>query len=205
MCMDPASLAIASGVASLGQTYIQTKSQANYYDAQAKADEQNAKITSKQAELQADKYAQEQRAISDKAKIARGQASAAYGASGLEMAGSGLDVMSSIEGAYDEDKVNLLGNQRTDNYAMRVNQTNYENSASANKSASHNTKVNGVVSAIGTILSTASSVKGIKAGIAPTTTATTQGANPYAGLSYLNPGERPYVKGLGYKGNYGKG
>ena len=203
MCLDPASLAIASGVAGLGQTYIQTKSQSAYYDAQAKADEQNAKVTAKQAELQADKYAQEQRAISDKAKLARGQASAAYGASGLEMAGSGLDIMSSIEGAYQEDKVNSLINQRADNYGMRVQETNFENSAAANKSASHNTKVQGVMSAIGTILSTASSVKGLKAGMAPT--AGTQGVNPYAGRAYLNAGTKPYVKGLGYKGNYGMG
>ena len=182
MCMDPASLAIASGVASLGQTYIQTKSQANYYDAQAKADEQNAKITSKQAELQADKYAQEQRAMSDKAKLSRGQASAAYGASGLEMAGSGLDIMSGIEEAYGEDKFNSLTNQRADNYGMRVQETNYENSAAANKSARHNTKVAGVMSAIGTILGTASSVKSIKAGMAPkvgTQTVSNFQGNPY--------------------------
>ena len=187
MCLDPATLAIASGVASLGQTYIQTKSQSAYYDAQAKADEQNARITSKQAELQADKYAQEQREMSDKAKIARGQASAAYGASGLEMAGSGLDIMSSIEGAYQEDKTNSLFNQRNDNYNMRVNQTNYENSASANKSASHNTKVNGVISAIGTILSTASSVKSLKAGMAPTATSnlTAFQGNPYDPINRL--------------------
>ena len=203
MCLDPASLAIASGVASLGQTYIQTKSQSAYYDAQAKADEQNAKITSKQAELQADKYAQEQRAIADKAKLARGQAAAAYGASGLEMAGSGLDIMSSIEQAYQEDKTNSLINQRSDNYNMRVQQTNYENSAAANRSAKHNTNVMGVVSAIGTILGTASSVKSIKSGMAPTTG--TQGVNPYSGRAYLNTGTKPYIKGLGYKGNYGMG
>lgn len=187
MCLDPATLAIASGVASLGQTYVQTKSQSAYYDAQAKADEQNARITSKQAELQADKYAQEQRAIADKAKLARGQASAAYGASGLEMAGSGLDIMSSIEGAYQEDKVNSLFNQRNDNYNMRVNQTNYENSAAANKSASHNTKVNGVISGIGTILSTASSVKSLKAGMAPTSTSTLTNfqGNPYDAINRL--------------------
>ena len=114
MCLDPASLAIASGVMGLGQTYVQTKSQANYYNAQAKADEQNAKITSKQAEMQADKYAQEQRALSDKAKLARGQAAAAYGASGLEMAGSGLDIMSSIEGAYQRTRlIRCLINETT--------------------------------------------------------------------------------------------
>ena len=202
MCLDPASLAIASGVASLGQTYIQTKSQSAYYDAQAKADEQNARITSKQAELQADKYAQEQREISNKAKLARGQAAAAYGASGLEMAGSGLDIMSSIEGAYQEDKFNSLTNQRADNYAMRVNQTNFENSAAANKSASHNTKVQGVMSAIGTILSTASSVNSIKSGMAPTAGSN---MNPYANRAYLNTGDKFYLKNLGYKGNYGKG
>ena len=202
MCLDPASLAIASGVASLGQTYIQTKSQSAYYDAQAKADEQNARIASKQAELQADKYAQEQREISNKAKLARGQAAAAYGASGLEMAGSGLDIMSSIEGAYQEDKVNSLFNQRADNYAMRVNQTNFENSAEANKSASHNTKVNGVMSTIGTILSTASSVNSIKSGMAPTAGSN---INPYANRAYLNTGDKFYLKNLGYKGNYGKG
>lgn len=203
MCLDPASLAIAAGVASLGQTYMQTKSQSAYYDAQAKADEQNARITAKQAEFQADKYAQEQRELSNKAKLARGQAAAAYGASGLEMAGSGLDVMSSIEGAYQEDKVNSLTNQRADNYGMRVQETNFENSAAANKSASHNTKVDGVMSAIGTILGTASSVKSIKSGMAPTTGK--QGVNPYAGKTYLNAGTKPYVKGFSYKSKYGMG
>lgn len=198
MCLDPASLAIASGVMGLGQTYVQTKSQANYYNAQAKADEQNAKITSKQAEMQADKYAQEQRALSDKAKLARGQAAAAYGASGLEMAGSGLDIMSSIEGAYQEDKVNSLFNQRNENYNTRVTQTNYENSAAANKSAAHNTKVNGVISAVGTILGTASSVNGLKAGMSPTTG--TQGLTNFQGNPYdaTNRLKKVYGGGLGY-------
>lgn len=199
MCLDPASLAIASGVASLGQTYIQTKSQSAYYDAQAKADEQNARITSKQAELQADKYAQEQQELSNKAKIARGQAAAAYGASGLEMAGSGLDVMSSIEGAYQEDKVNSLFNQRADNYGMRVQETNFENSAAANKSASHNTKVNGIISGIGTILSTASSVNSIKSGMAPTSTSTLTNfqGNPYDAMNRL---KTKFGPGLGLRG-----
>jgi len=173
MCMDPATLAIAAGAAQLGQTYVQTKSQASYYDAQAQADTQNANTVSKQAELQADKYAQEQRAMSNKAKLARGQAAAAYGASGLEMSGSGLDVMSSIENAYQQDSLTSLANQRSDNYALRVQQTNYKNSASANRSAAHNTNVSGVLSGIGTILGTAASVNGIKSDLSPGTTGAT--------------------------------
>ena len=143
-------MAVVGGLLTAGQGYMsyksqveaaeaQADSQASMYRAQAQAAEHNAKIESKKQEQIADNYGQQQRDLRARHRINAGQVRAGAGAAGLDMSGSMMDILSSGQEAYDQDKLTLLTNQRNDNYESRAQQTNYENEAGAARVAIKNT------------------------------------------------------------------
>ena len=148
MCSVTAGI-IASSLLSIGTGYVnyqsqkeaieaQAESQASMYKAQAEAAEHNAKIESKKQEQIADNYGQQQRELRARHRLNAGQVRAGAGAAGLDMSGSMMDILSSGQEAYDQDKLTLLTNQRNDNYESRAQQTNYENEAGAARVAIQN-------------------------------------------------------------------
>lgn len=154
-------LAALGGFMQYQQIGAQADAQQAMYNAQAQVDEQNAKIQARRNESIADQYAQEDMKLNQRARLARGQAAAAMGSSGIDSAfGTGLDVMSGIEDAYKQDKMNLLSNQRMDNYEGRVAESNYINKANANRAASSNVAAQARMAKMSTILGTASSIYG---------------------------------------------
>jgi len=119
----------------------------------------------------ADQYGEEQRRLRARQRLAEGQLRAQAGASGLDLSGSMMDILSSGQEAYDQDKLTLLNNQRNDNYDSRVTQTNYLNEGKNNRAAAANVQedarrqiaaLDSKSSALkwGTILGTASSLAG---------------------------------------------
>ena len=64
-------------------------------------------------------------------------------------------------GAYQDDSTQLLQNQRNDVRSEYINEVNYRNQASTYNAAAANTRAQGKAAALGTILSTASSLWGI--------------------------------------------
>lgn len=139
----------------------QADAQADYYNAQANAAEQNARIQSKQGEILADQYAQKQLKLDARRKLVRGQQAAAAGASGLTTGGSVMDVMGSSENAYRRDTMNLLQNQRNDTWSNYVNVVNYQNQANAFRTSAYNAQQQGRMNKFNTILGTASSMFGM--------------------------------------------
>ena len=121
----------------------QYKQQQRMYEAQAQAAQQNAAIISKQREQQAEAYAQKQKQLNDRFRLARGQARAEAGASGLTADGSVADILSSSEDAYKQDSVNLLQSQRNDSWNSYVNEVNYRNQANAYNAAASNARKQG--------------------------------------------------------------
>ena len=158
------------------QIQAQADSQASMYRAQAQADEynaklreQNAKVEAKKQEQIADQYGEEAKRLRARQRIAEGQIRAGAGASGLDMAGSMMDIVASGQEQYWQDQMTLLGNQRNDNYNSRVQQSNYlreaENSrtsAANNRAAASNVLADAdrQIGALGmnTILGTAASI-----------------------------------------------
>lgn len=139
----------------------QTDAQISYYNAQADAAEQNARIQERQGEQIADQYLQQQQKLDARRRLVRGQQAAAAGASGLAAGGSVLDVMGSSEDAYRKDSMNLLSNQRNDTWSNYVNVVNYQNQANAFRASASNARQQGRANRFNTILGTAASMYGI--------------------------------------------
>lgn len=161
MCGVLPALAALGGVIQYKQQQDAADAQASAYRAQAQAAEQNAKIESRKQEQIADNYAQEASKLKARQRLAEGSQRAAVGSAGLDFSGSQLDILSSGLSAYENDQLNLLSNQRNDNFASRVQQTNYINQARANRSAADNVESQAKLAGIGTILGTAASVVGL--------------------------------------------
>ncbi len=143
-------MAVVGGLLTAGQGYMsyksqveaaeaQADSQASMYRAQAQAAEHNAKIENKRQEQIADNYGQQQRDLRARHRLNAGQVRAQAGAANLDMSGSMLDILSSGQEAYDQDKLTLLTNQRNDNYVSRAQQMNHINEAGAARVAIRNT------------------------------------------------------------------
>lgn len=159
-------------VMQLSGQHQQAKQQEQAYKAQAQAAQQNAAIMSRQREQQAEAYAQKQSQLNDRMRLARGQALAAAGSSGLTDSGSVSDILSSSEDAYKKDSMNLLQNQRNDAWNTYVNEVNYRNQASAYNTAAKNAKANGKMQMFSTLVGAAANAysKGMIGGSKGTTT-----------------------------------
>lgn len=136
----------------------QYKQQQRMYEAQAQTAQQNAAIISKQREQQAEAYAQKQKQLNDRFRLARGQARAEAGASGLTADGSVADILSSSEDAYKQDSINLLQNQRNDSWNSYVNEVNYRNQANAYNNAASNARKQGHQKMFATLIGNAANI-----------------------------------------------
>ena len=138
MCGWVAGLTALGGLLQYRQQQAQANAQASMYRAQADAAQQNARIENRKQEQIADNYAQQQEALRARQRLAEGAQRAETGAAGLNFAGSAMDILSSGYDAYNKDSMNLLMNQRNDNYSSRVAESNYINQANqANASAAN--------------------------------------------------------------------
>lgn len=116
----------------------QYNAQSALYNAQAKAAEQNARISQVKQEQIAEQYAAQQSKLNDRMKLAAGQTAAQAGASGLQLSGSPLDALSSSYDAWRDDSSTLLQNQRNDVWSEHVNEVNYQNQANAYRTSAAN-------------------------------------------------------------------
>lgn len=164
MCGVPAMMAaqLAQGIMQYKQVKQESKAKAAMYQQQAQAAEQNAKISELRQDQIADKYANDQRKLDDRMRLMAGQTAAQAGSSNMTLTGSPLDVLISSYGTYQDDSNQLLQNQRNDERSELFNQYNYENQAAGYKASAENAKTQGKLAGIATLLSTASSMYGIK-------------------------------------------
>lgn len=164
MCGVPAMMAaqLAQGIMQYKQVKQESKAKAAMYQQQALAAEQNAKISELRQDQMADKYANDQRKLDDRMRLMAGQTAAQAGASNMTLTGSPLDILISSYGTYQDDSNQLLQNQRNDERSELFNQYNYENQAAGYKASAENAKTQGKLAGIATLLSTASSMYGIK-------------------------------------------
>lgn len=160
MCSLTVGLAAFQAMNNYMSANAEGKAQEAMYKQQARMAEVNAESERRKQERIADKYAQEQRMLNDKRRLARGQVAASAGASGMTTAGSGLDILSSSEFAWQQDSKNLLTNQRYDNEASRAAETNYTQASLDAMSAAANAKRASRQKQIGSILSGAASIYG---------------------------------------------
>ena len=179
MCGWVAGLTALGGLLQYRQQQAQANAQASMYRAQADAAQQNARIENRKQEQIADNYAQQQEALRARQRLAEGAQRAETGAAGLNFAGSAMDILSSGYDAYNKDSMNLLMNQRNDNYSSRVAESNYINQANQANASAANVKRQAKMSGLATILGTAASVSqpwkhgnaaaqgSVQAGVAP--------------------------------------
>ena len=161
MC-NPIALTAASMVGTLFTQHQQGKAQAAMYNQQARVAEANARISDRKQEQIADQALQERDKMSDKMRLIQGQNTAETGASGLMMAGTPLQLMASSYDEYNKDIQNWEANKNNSIYNEYLNGMNYRNEASTARAAASNAKAQTRMAMLGTILSGASSIYGLK-------------------------------------------
>lgn len=161
MC-NPIALTAASMVGTLFTQHQQGKAQAAMYNQQARVAEANARISDRKQEQIADQALQERDKMSDKMRLIQGQNVAETGASGLTMSGTPLQLMASSYDEYNKDIQNWETNKNNSIYNEYLNGMNYRNEASTARAAASNAKSQTRMAMLGTILSGASSIYGLK-------------------------------------------
>ena len=149
-------------VGTLFTQHQQGKAQAAMYNQQARVAEANARISDRKQEQIADQALQERDKMSDKMRLIQGQNTAETGASGLMMAGTPLQLMASSYDEYNKDIQNWENNKNNSIYNEYLNGMNYRNEASTARAAASNAKSQTRMAMLGTILSGASSIYGLK-------------------------------------------
>lgn len=214
MCSVTMALAgLTTGLQMAGQ-YRESRAQAAALNAQADAAYQNAKIQNRKSEQLAERYAQEQRELDNKRRLVAGQQAAAAGASGIAGGvGSALDVYTATNEAWKQDSLNLLSNQRSDTHDSYIQEVNYTNQGNSYRSQAKAAKQAGNWAMVGTLLSGAASMYGMKTGGASSSgtgavySGTNTGASFITGqpaISALNAGRSGfYMDPLMKKSMYG--
>ena len=155
---------LTTGLQVAGQ-YQQSRAQAAAYEAQAQAAYQNAKIQNKKGEIMAEQYAQQQRDLDARRRLVTGQQTAAAGASGISSTvGSPLDVYTASMDAWGRDTINLLNNQRNDEWSNYVQEVNYRNQGNAARANAKAAKQAGNIGIASTLLGAAASMYGMQSG-----------------------------------------
>lgn len=149
-------------VGTLFTQHQQGKAQAAMYNQQARVAEANARISDRKQQQIADQALQERDKMSDKMRLIQGQNTAETGASGLMMAGTPLQLMASSYDEYNKDIQNWETNKNNSIYNEYLNGMNYRNEASTARAAASNAKSQTRMAMLGTILSGASSIYGLK-------------------------------------------
>ena len=149
-------------VGTLFTQHQQGKAQAAMYNQQARVAEANARISDRKQEQIADQALQERDKMSDKMRLIQGQNTAETGAGGLMMAGTPLQLMASSYDEYNKDIQNWETNKNNSIYNEYLNGMNYRNEASTARAAASNAKKQTRMAMLGTILSGASSIYGLK-------------------------------------------
>jgi hypothetical protein len=149
MSFLPAVMAIASGAISAVGAISSANAQAAAADYNAKVDQRNRLLEDqnrRQALITADIDAQDKR--KEQART-MGQIRAAYGASGLEMAGSPLDVLedSAIESSLDVQRTEYEGRAAARSSAIKMQ--GYSEDAVLQKMNAKASKTAGMISAFG--------------------------------------------------------
>ncbi len=162
MCSVMMGLVALQGIMQHIQIQNATESQAQAYQAQAEAANQNAQIMERQRDMIAEQYAQRQRVLDDKRRLVLGQQAASAGASGLDGGGSVSDAGSAAISAYRNDSMNLLSNQRNDTLNAYREQVNYMNAASGARAAAANVKRQGRIQLLANFVNTAMGIYGAK-------------------------------------------
>jgi hypothetical protein len=161
MC-NPIALMAGQMVTQLWGQHQQTKAQTAMYNAQAQAAEANARISDRKQQDIANQALQERDKMDDKMRLIAGQNTAETGASGLMMAGTPLQLMASSYDEYNKDIQNWETNKNNSIYNEYLNGMNYRNEASTARAAASNAKSQTRMAMLGTILSGASSIYGLK-------------------------------------------
>ena len=161
MC-SPIALMAGQLVTTLWGQHQQVKAQTAMYNAQAQAAEANARISDRRQQDIANQALQERDKMDDKMRLIAGQNTAETGATGLSMSGSPLQLMYSSYDEYNKDINNWETSKNNSIYNEYLNGVNYRNEANSARAAAANAKRQGRMQMLGTILSGASSMYGLK-------------------------------------------
>lgn len=161
MC-NPIALMAGQMVTQLWGQHQQTKGQVAMYNAQAQAAEANARISDRKQQDIANQTLQERDKMDARMRLIAGQNTAEAGATGLSMSGTPLQLMASSYDEYNKDIHNWESNKNNSIYNEYLNGMNYRNEASTARASASNAKTQGRLQMLGTILSGASSMYGLK-------------------------------------------
>ena len=164
MCLPAAAIltAVSTGIGMIAQ-HQQTKAQVSMYNAQAQAADANKRISDRKQEQIAMQQLQERDKMDNRMRLVAGTNAAEAGASGLQMAGSPLQLMASSYDEYNKDVYNWEQNK---------------NNANAARASAKNARRQGNLAMVGSILGAASSMYALKQQYAKPKMKTTYGGDP---------------------------
>lgn len=118
------------------------RAQAEQQRQEAEASYQNARIQSRKGEQVAEAYNQKQQELNARRRLAIAANNAQMGAAGIVSGvGSGLDILTATNDAWEQDSINLLANQRNATYDNYVQEVNYRNRGNAQQAQAFNTEL----------------------------------------------------------------
>ena len=162
MCLP--ALTIASGLFSAVGSVMQGRAQAQAYEAQARVAQQNARLATLQGIQELKKGAREEERFRKQARQFQGTQRARLAASGSQLSGSLLNVLSDTSSGIEQDATAIRFNTLQSKYSRDVQALNFRNEANAARANASNAKTAGIFGGIGALVNTGIQYAGITAG-----------------------------------------
>ena len=163
MCLP--ALMIASGLFSAAGSVMQGRAQAKAYEQQARVARQNARLATLQGIRELEKGAREEERFRRKARQFHGSQRAALAASGAQISGSLLNVLSDTRSGIEEDATMIRYNTLQSQYQRDVQAVQFRNEARAASANASNARTAGIFGGLTSLLSTGVKYAGITAGV----------------------------------------
>jgi len=138
--------------------YQQGKAQQQAANYQADIEDRNAKLAMRQAEDATARGAQEELNLRRQTAKLKGSQIAAIGASGGDLSGSAIDLLTDTAHQSELDAANIRYNSQRERWGYEVQASNHRGQANAYRAAASNAKKAGTMGAVGSLLTGATSL-----------------------------------------------
>lgn len=161
----PMALTVVGGLFSAASSVMAGQAQARAYEAEAKMAEQNARLAERQGVEALKAGAREEERFRQQARQFQSAQRTTMAASGAQLSGSALSVLSDTAMGIEQDADTLRFGTLQDKWGFDVQRTNFMNQASAARASAKNAKTAGWMGGFTSLLGTgAQAVSGIPVG-----------------------------------------
>lgn len=157
MCTPTALMAGGTLFGAYGQ-YQQGRAEQAAANYQADIEDRNAKLAMRQAEDATARGAQEELNLRRQTEKLKGSQIASIGASGGDLSGSAIDLLTDTAYQSELDAANIRYNSQRERWGYEVQASNHRSQANIYRASAANAKKAGTIGALGTVFTGASKV-----------------------------------------------